>query len=329
MSRSRALLQVLADGRFHAGPELGERLGCSRAAVWKAVHGLERAGLEVFRVRGKGYRLARPLELLDATAILQAMRPAYRQRLAEVEVLFETDSTNTRLLAQPLAADGLARACLAESQTAGRGRRGRSWLSPLGGNLALSLGWRFQRSMAEMGGLSLAVGVAVARALSEVGAEAVQLKWPNDLLADGRKLAGILLQVSGEAAGPCDIVMGVGLNLHPSRLATSIDQPWTTLEDLLAAPPGRNALAGRLLDHLVHAAGEFDREGLAPFVDEWRRRDAFAGRSVVLQTAQGESRGVVQGIDAEGALLLTGASGTVQAFHSGEVSLRPQGVGVV
>lgn len=327
MASPRVLLQILADGRFHAGPDLGARLGCSRAAVWKAVHSLERAGLEIFSVRGKGYRLSRPLELLDAAAIRQAMQSGRRQRLSEVSVLFETDSTNARLMAQPLPADILGRACLAESQTAGRGRRGREWISPLGGNLYLSLQWRFQRSVAEMGGLSLAVGVAVSRALAECGAEAVRLKWPNDVLAEGRKLAGILLQVSGEAEGPCDIVMGIGLNLHASHLAAAIDQPWTALEDLVPRLPGRNWLAGRLLDHLVDIAEQYDRDGLPPFADEWQRRDAFAGQAVVLHTAQGQAAGVVQGIDADGALLLADAVGAIRAFHGGEVSLRLQAAG--
>ncbi len=323
MAFSKPLLELLSDGHFYSGNQLGERLGCSRAAVWKMIQALESADIDIFHVRGKGYRLARAVELLSAERILAGMSEAGRQSLSRLDVLFDVDSTNTYLIERPLQTTETGCACFAEFQRLGRGRRGRHWASPFAGNLYLSLRWRFSRGAAELGGLSLAVGVALLRALRDEGVEGLSLKWPNDILLHGRKLAGILLEISGETDGPCEVVIGVGLNVRATEFAQeAIDQPWSDLESCLGRRVARNALAAQVLTDLIGAVRQYDRDGLDSFRDEWMAADAFFGREVVLQTPAAETSGVVQGVDENGALILALKNGARQHFYSGEISLR-------
>ena len=211
--------------------------------------------------------------------------------------------------------------CLDEQQRAGRGRRGRTWISPFGGNLYLSLLWRFSSGAAQIAGLSLAIAVAVSRALHEVGLGTAGVKWPNDIVISGRKLAGILLEMAGEASGPCLVVIGVGLNMKSDPTMATIDQPWTDLRTELGKSVGRNDLAARLINYMMDAAVKFERDGLVPFLDEWREMDVFEGKDVELHLPGKQIRGVARGVDETGALLLA-QGGEVQRYQSGEVSMR-------
>ena len=295
-----------------SGAELARRFELTRAAVWKRVEQLRALGLEVEAAAGRGYRLAQPVEWLDAARIGPGC-----------ETYFQIDSTSNELLRRgATAASGTV--VFAEAQSAGRGRRGRAWRSPLGANLMFSVLWRFDAGFAALAGLSLAVGVALAEALEGVGVPRVMLKWPNDLQVDGRKLGGILVEVSGEASGPCAAVIGVGINGRMSELAgAGIDQPWIDLAR--AAPselPGRNAIAAALLGALLPALARFEREGLAPFRDAFASRDALARRPVRVHAADGAWDGVAEGVDASGQLLVRDAAGALRAVGSGEVSVR-------
>ncbi|MDX1654152.1 MAG: biotin--[acetyl-CoA-carboxylase] ligase, partial [Candidatus Competibacteraceae bacterium] len=241
--RERRLLEVLGDGRFHSGEELARALGVSRAAVWKHLNSLGRRGLEVHAVRGRGYRLPNPLELLDPEGIRAQLSPSVQGRLAQLEVFDQIDSTNSYLLTRAKAGAPGGSVCLAERQSAGRGRRGRQWISPFAANLYLSVLWRYPDGPALLSGLSLAVGVAMARALEGVGVVGVGLKWPNDLLWRDQKLGGILLEFGGESSGPCQVVTGVGLNVTmPKEPALDIDQPWPDLTTVLGLGLSRNRL---------------------------------------------------------------------------------------
>ena len=283
MPDPRTLLHLLADGRFHSGEEIAACLGVSRAAVWKGLKRIsEEVALPLSAVRGRGYRLAAPLELLERERVLGLLAPATRTRLAELDLRLSVDSTNRCLMqrAQDGAASGTV--CVAEHQQAGRGRRGRAWLSPFGGNIYLSLLWRVGARAAGVSGVSLAVGVAVVRALRAQGAGDVGLKWPNDLLWRGRKLGGVLLELSGEAAGPAALVAGIGLNVRMPA-AAEIDQPWVDLDTVLDRRTERNALVARLLDELFAAVSEFELHGLDPFLAEWRQADLLAGREVEIR----------------------------------------------
>ncbi len=318
--RTAALARRLADGRFHSGTELARELGVSRAAVWKHVGRLAALGLDVHAVRGKGYRLAQPLELLREADVRAALAPAAASRLARITVLDVVDSTSLWLARRPGTAP---EACLAECQTAGRGRRGRRWISPYGAGLCLSLRWRFEAGPAALSGLSVAVGVAVAEALADGGAEGVGLKWPNDLVHGGAKLGGILVDLAGEGTGPTTVVVGVGINVRmPPDRALPVETPWTELAALPGPPDcSRNRLAGRLLGRLVAALERFAAAGLDPFLPGWRSRDVVAGRTVEIVGAGWRERGTAQGIDGSGALLLRTEAG-LRRLATGEVSVR-------
>lgn len=298
-------------------------LGVSRAAVWKQMRRLDEVGLDIHAVRGRGYRLTTPFEPLDAAAIHQWMDAAVSQRIESLEVQREVDSTSDFLkrMQSPVERQGI-NVCLAEWQCAGRGRRGRNWISPYGANLYLSLACILDEGILQSGGLSLAVAISVQRALRGLGINGIGLKWPNDIFFHGRKLAGILLDLSGEGGGNYQVIVGVGINLHmPDSAAGKIDQPWA---DLRASrlEQQRNKLAGMLLENLVQVIDTFSQQGLAAFSEEWQRYDITVGLPVALQSGQQEGiRGVARGVDSHGALLIE-QDGEIRAFHAGEVSVR-------
>ena len=316
--------------RLIQGPATGAALARSteqtRAAIWKRVNALREAGVAIDVRPGRGYALAHPLELLEAAVILAQLPAAQRDAIAELEVAWSLDSTNSELLRRPTPGAGAA-VLLAERQTGGRGRRGRAWASPLAANLYLSLARMFGGGLARLPGLSLVAGVATAEALQALGFHDVRLKWPNDLVvADGnglRKLGGLLVEGGGEIAGPARAVLGLGLNVAmPAAAATAIAQPWTDLATLSGgAAPSRNALAAALLAHWLPALAQFDAHGLAPFLSRYARLDALAGREVVLH-ADGDDRvGQVVGLSADGALRVR-IAGCEHNVHAGEVSVR-------
>jgi len=316
-------LSLLADSRFHSGTSLARTLGLSRSAVWGMIHDLQARGLEVSAVPGKGYRLALPLELLDAGTILSSLGETAKQRIPGLEIHDELDSTNTYLMAQAATGAPSGTVCLAESQTAGRGRIGRAWHSPFGGAIYLSLLWRFE-DHGSVAGLSLAVGVAIHRALRRSGIEGVGLKWPNDLLWQGRKLGGILLEVSGEAHGRCAVVVGVGLNVQiPPSAANAIDQAWTDLSYMTGgSPPSRNQLSAHLLEELLALLADYPERGLSAYLGEWRQWHCMAGRKAILQIGDKAIAGVVAGVSDAGLLLLDCEEGGRREFASGDVRLR-------
>ncbi|MBI3575396.1 MAG: bifunctional biotin--[acetyl-CoA-carboxylase] ligase/biotin operon repressor BirA [Gammaproteobacteria bacterium] len=322
MTTRSEVLKHLADGGFHSGTDMGHALGISRAAVCKTIKSLTDVGLDIHRVTGRGYRLAQPLQPLDRRAILRHLGPdasPIRDRLTLPE---ETDSTNAYLLERSAAASFHGSVCLAETQTQGRGRRGRQWIATPYHNILLSMGWRFASGPGIVAGLSLAAGVALARALEEYGVPGVGLKWPNDVLWEDKKLAGVLVDVHGEATGPSLIVLGVGVNGYiGSHDAAQIDQPWVDLRTITDKLVDRNYLAALVLRELRHMFEVFADKGLAAFRDAWQRRHRYHGRRVRLLAGGHEITGTVEGIDDHGALLLRDARG-VQAFHSGEISLR-------
>jgi len=319
-----ALLRVLADGEFHSGEALASRFGLSRGAVWYRVRHIEALGIRVFKVRGRGYRLSRPLDLIDAarlTGLLSRSAP----RLA-VEVADECGSTNAELAARDDAAQGAVLAC--EHQVAGRGRRGNAWRSAVGSSLTFSVKWRFSHGAAALSGLSMAVSVAVVAALEELGCRGIHLKWPNDLLHAGGKLGGILVEVRGDPQGPSTAVIGVGLNVNLApEIRATIDQPVSDVQSLLPAPADRavidrTAILAATLTHLHAMLERYEADGFAPFRSGWQERDAHRGRSVSIRIGEREiARGTAQGIAEDGALILATAEGT-RSFYSGEVSLR-------
>ena len=318
---SEQLLSILADGEFHSGEELGGLLGVSRAAVWKQLQKLEELCLPIEAQKGRGYRLLGGLDLLDRESIFQHVDHDLRAMLSEIDIFDVLDSTN--LQAARRIAEGPAHryCCTAEQQTAGRGRRGREWLSPFGRSLYCSLVWEFSSGAAALEGLSLCIGVAVANALSAAGVDGISLKWPNDVLLNGKKLGGILLEMQGDPAGVCQVIVGIGLNMRLQEVDTAaVTQPWA---DLSAYPIGadRNRMLALLLSALYAALTQYSRTGFSPFREQWQVLDAYRGRSVKVQLGEEWLFGVEDGVNSDGGLRLITDSG-VRVFHGGEVSLR-------
>lgn len=319
------LLARLADGDYHSGDELGECLGVSRAAVWKQLRKLDDLGLELESVRGRGYRLPGGLQMLDPQKLKSALSAETLSAVSALDVLTTTDSTNSRAL-ERAAAGQTGYVCLAEHQTAGRGRRGRTWVSPYGRNLYLSLNWAFEGGASQLEGLSLAVGAALCQVLEHHGLAGLELKWPNDVLWRGRKLAGVLLEMAGDPAGNCQVVVGVGLNLAmPPEAAKRIEQPWVDLgsvcEQESCARPERNVLAASLVERLVSLLAHYHRTGFAHWREEWQSRDAFSSRAVQLSSGTKVLQGTARGVDETGALRLD-INGELVLCHGGELSMR-------
>lgn len=308
-----ALIKLLADGQFHSGEKLGESLGMSRAAISKHIKVLQQWGVDVFRVQGKGYCLPAPLDLLDEKVLEE------RLQVPGFELIPVIDSTNQYLLDR-VGQIPSGTACLAEYQQAGRGRRGRAWFSPFGTNLYLSLYWRLDAGMAAAMGLSLAVGVSMAETLQKLGAEDVKVKWPNDLYWHDRKLAGILVEMTGQAGDAAHLVIGMGLNV--SMPATDeVDQRWANLRDACQILPDKNTLAAALINGVTDALKQYEVFGMAGFVAQWARYDNFRDRAVKLLLGERVVKGIARGINEQGALLLETDTGIIP-YLGGEISLR-------
>lgn len=309
------LVDILSDGEFHSGEQLGERLGMSRAAINKHIQTLKSWGLDVYTVTGKGYSLSAPIQLLDEQAILSQVTQG------NVSVIPVIDSTNQYLLERMHEMESGA-ACIAEYQQAGRGRRGRQWFSPFGANLYMSMYWRLEQGPAAAMGLSLVIGIIMAETLRSLGADDVRVKWPNDIYLNDRKLAGILVELTGKTGDAAQIVIGAGINLAMRTAdASQINQGWINLQEA-GVTVNRNELTARLINSLREALPLFEQEGLTPFVARWAALDNFINRPVKLLIGEREVHGIARGVDSQGGLLLE-QDGEIKAWVGGEISLRP------
>lgn len=317
------LLARLADGEFHSGQVLADSMGVSRTAIWKQLARLEGLGLQLESIRGKGYRIPGGLDLLREDAVRARLSADVSALVAELTVLPVVDSTNAELLRRGVMPARRAVVCTAEQQRSGRGRRGREWISPFARNVYLSVAWEFAQGAAALEGLSLAAGVCAARALVATGIPGPQLKWPNDVLYDGHKVGGILIEMTGDAAGPARAVLGVGINVAmPDATAAAIDQPWTDLAAVAGGNlPGRSDVVAALLNELLPMLVSFEDVGFAAWRDEWTSLDAHAGKPVIVTVGARRVAGTDTGVNERGALLLETTAGTVPV-HGGEVSLR-------
>ncbi|MDO6444143.1 MULTISPECIES: biotin--[acetyl-CoA-carboxylase] ligase [unclassified Marinobacter] len=317
--KTKVLVSLLSDGQVHSGERLAEELGVSRTAVWKQVRRAAAEGFEIETVRGRGYKLVTPVDLLDAGVILDGLVESARNSIC-LTVLDEVDSTNTEILRQ--ISDGVSGVpvAIADCQTMGRGRRGRPWRSPRGENLYLSAGLTFHGDFSVLDGLSLVLGVAVAETLEELGLPGVRLKWPNDIFMPDGKLGGILVELQGELQeGVIRVIAGIGINVHMS-CADDVDQAWSSL-DRVSTQAGwsRNRIASALIGTLLHSADIFAQKGFGAFQDAWQSRDLFNGQQLIAKG--GELAGVGRGIDGQGNYLVEGESGVVPV-RAGEISLR-------
>ena len=319
------LLTLLADGEFHSGEELGESLGITRAAVWKKVKILEELGLQLNSVRGKGYRLANGVELLNKERINAALKPDVKQRIG-LHTCLTTTSTNDLVREVAQGAGHEQYFCLVEHQSQGRGRRGRIWSNPFGSTICMSALWKIGEGTASIEGLSLAVGVAVVKALESCGCHGLKLKWPNDILrlteSGSEKLAGILLEIQGDPTGECEVVIGIGMNVALSQQQLDdVTQPATDLCRVSGAIVSRNTVIAALINTLSQMLESYGQGGFALFREEWVKYDAFFGQSVTLNASEKTVEGIARGVNEQGGLLLD-TKGGIMVFNGGEVSLR-------
>ena len=315
------LIAQLASGQFVSGQAIGEMFGISRTAIAKHINAIEKMGIDVFRVTGKGYRLAEPLLLLNKSAIAEHCQ---RQALnPNIETHSVIDSTNTFLLRRIPNQVQKGQICVAEFQSAGRGRRGRTWVSPFGSHIYFSMYWYFEQGMAAAMGLNVVVALAISDALSNLYQLEAQLKWPNDIYLNDKKLAGILIELEGQALEPCHSVIGIGLNVNmPSQMAEKIDQPWSDIQSNVSSKVDRNQLVGELIICLNKRLAAHEESGLASMLNDWQSRDKFLNQQVTLISGERETKGICRGINAQGALLLE-QQGVVKPIYGGEISLRP------
>ncbi|MBQ4834503.1 bifunctional biotin--[acetyl-CoA-carboxylase] ligase/biotin operon repressor BirA [Pseudoalteromonas sp. MMG010] len=317
-----AILAALNKGGFVSGQALGEQLGISRAAVNKHVKSLQEMGLDIFQVTGKGYSLNSAVGLLEHQQIMQCYQQLGAGK-AQIELHPIVDSTNSELMRRIQSDTSLesGSVVVAEMQQAGRGRRGRVWQSPFGANLYYSYFWRLDDGLQAAMGVSIAVGLAVYDAIKALYQIDVALKWPNDIYINNKKLAGVLVELDGQPQGPCQIVMGIGINLNmPTHFSRHIDQPWTDLSEHTTQLQ-KNKLVAYLTYHLEQRLSQYSETGLQQMYQQWNRLNAFAGECVELNTGHRSWRGICEGIDQHGGIKIR-SDGEVKSYYGGEISLR-------
>ena len=313
------LITLLADGQFHSGVELGEALGVSRASVSQRLKGLSAFGLDVLAVKGRGYRLAEPIELLDKNAILQRLPAPVRASFSVFEVFYETASTN-QFLYEKMTVGASSGVCLAEFQRAGKGRRGRQWLGAFGHGITMSMSWRYSSGLSALHGLSLAVGVAFLELMQRYGVEGLSLKWPNDILIDGNKVAGILIEAGGDVSGDCFVVVGVGVNVAEDSTLAQLDRSTSNLQSH-GLQLGRNRLQVELIQSLYDCLAVFSERGFSHYRQRWQAHAAYKDEQICVTQGQQVITGKFVGVNDEGHLILA-VDGQHRMFSGGEVSVR-------
>lgn len=326
MSPRSEILEFLSDGRIHSETEVANTLGLSRSAVCNVLEELAKLGLDIQRISTRGYRLRPLLYPLDRQKISARVNADAAILDDRIYILDEVDSTNLWLRGQSDTGQiKSGTVCVAEVQTAGRGRGARSWVATPYSDIVFSVAWRFETQLSKLGGLSLGTGVAVARALGDYGIKGIGLKWPNDVVWRGKKLAGMLVDICPEAGDTTLVIVGVGVNVHiGEKEARLIDQPWVDLKSIIGEGVDRNELVARLISHLFEVLRIFGFSGFGPFRREWERLHTLTGRCVRLLDGDLSISGRVLGVDSDGALQVEDEYGKVRVFHCGDISVRPE-----
>lgn len=314
------LINALAGGGFVSGQSIADELSVSRAAISNQVKALNEMGVDIFKVRGKGYQLANPLVLLDKVAIGEGLNALRADNCVETHTLI--DSTNDYLMRKLPNQVTQGQVCIAEYQSAGRGRRGRQWISPFGSHLYLSYYHKLNDGFSAAMGLSLVTALAISDAINALYDVQVQLKWPNDVYLDGVKLAGILIDLEGQATGDCHSVIGIGVNLQmPEQAAEQITQPWTDLQQYVGERIDRNELVVAIIVALNQRLKQQSEQGVESMLSDWHQHDLYLNQTVKIITGENEEFGICRGVNEQGALLLE-TNGQLKTLFGGEVSLR-------
>ncbi len=323
MSNYSKIIQLLNDKQYHTGTAIGESLNIGRSAVWKSIEQLRQYGVEIESAGRKGYRLIHDIELLNEESIRSCFSTSNQSLFDKIEICESIESTNTYLMQAARNHTKGNTACLAELQTGGKGRNGRSWISSFASNIALSLLWRFETLPGGLSGLSLVVGIALCKACEQIGITNTKLKWPNDIYWNERKLGGILIEIQGEPWGPCNVVIGVGINVNLAKeFATEIDQPWVDCNEILTTKQvSRNHLAATVMENIALLLQQFQEQGFEPFTQEWPQYDILFNQAVNVHLPDKTEAGTAIGINSDGALLVE-IDGKQRPFYSGDATLR-------
>jgi BirA family transcriptional regulator, biotin operon repressor / biotin---[acetyl-CoA-carboxylase] ligase len=320
------LIKLLGDGQFRSGEELGELLAISRTGIWKYIKKIEQLGVNVETVKGKGYRLKNKLNLLDQHKIQSLFSPVSKSEIKTLNVFASINSTNSYLMQKE---NIKGEVCLAEMQTAGRGRRGREWVSPFAQNIYISMGWCFGSGISAVKGLSLAVGISMINALREHVSANIQLKWPNDIVTYAenqqgyQKLAGVLIELRGDLSGFCELIIGVGINYDMCLADVEISQPWIDLRKLSNHElPERNVLVASIINHLSGLLVEYEQKTFSFYRKQWESLCVHQGRMICVSQGEKLTQGVYLGLTDDGALILVKDTGEQLIFDGGEVSIR-------
>lgn len=315
------IIRKMQDGHWVSGSQLAAELNISRTAVWKHMHALETHTLVLQKHTKKGYRLTEPLFLLDETQIKSGLNSAFMAENPEFHFLQSTESTN--LFCRKITSASKWLICCSEEQTAGKGRMGRQWVSPFAQNIYCTLKWLYHDSLEKLSGLSLAVSIALHRALSPyVEAEHLKIKWPNDLLYSGKKLSGILIEITSEPHNASQIIIGFGININTNTdLQALSEHPHCSLRDVTAKCYNRNPIISACLNHLHQVLTGFNEEGLKPFMAEWDAHDALYNQTVAIHQHHQTYYGIAKGISLSGHLQLQTSEGIVD-ITIGDASIQ-------
>ncbi|GLR63436.1 biotin--[acetyl-CoA-carboxylase] ligase [Marinospirillum insulare] len=318
------LIKLLSNGHFHTGTQLGLDLGVSRTAVWKQIQQLPNLGLEIITKKNDGYKLVKPLELLD----IEQIQGLFQEHNSSLTLNFypSLDSTNLELSRRCSDGSGLLnkQLMLVEKQTAGLGRRGRGWYSPYASSLSMSLGFKVEGGANVLQALSLAVAVVIKRELETQGFVGIKLKWPNDLYFNDAKLGGILIELKGDLAGPCSLIVGVGINVYRTSNLPDLDQPISFLDDQQEAIINRSALAANIALAIEKLVDSYPETGFEPYMEEWNQAHLWKGMQSYIMTSKESIPVTLGGVTSTGELEVVYESGEEGLINAGEVSLRPK-----
>lgn len=313
------LVNILSDGQFHDGTELGAQLNITRAAIWKVVKKLRSYDIAIESIKNKGYRLTSPLVLLNKKKIISALS----HKKVILEILEKTDSTNEHIKKLITKTDAIT-VCLAETQTQGKGRLQRQWHSPFGENIYLSLHYYVQKDISELSGLSLIISLAICQALENSCQlkNTFSVKWPNDVIADNKKIAGSLIEIQAESHGLCSIIIGIGVNVNMQHTTKHpISQPWNSLYKLTHHYLDRNIICAELINSVLNYLEKFNESNLSAFLHEWKKHDYLLDKPIKISSNNKPYNGTAAGINSQGHLLIKSPDGTQRHFSSGDTTI--------
>lgn len=314
------ITELLSDGHYHDGTSMGNHLNISRAAVWKVVKKLEQYAIPLDSVKGKGYRLESPLILLNH----QKIKAQLRHQSVHFDVLEKIGSTN-HYLEQFILQNKKIRACMAETQSQGKGRLHRQWYSPFGENIYLSVLCPFEKDISELSGLSLVTGLATCQALEstvKIKKHCLKIKWPNDIVIDHQKLAGILIEIQAESNGYCQVIIGIGVNVNMRQVPNkTFSQPWSSLFKMTRQSQDRNSLCAALIDTLIDYLERFSSGSWLKFVEEWKKRDSLVNTTIAVLTGDKKLKGICLGVNDRGHLLLKTEDQGILTVSSGDTTV--------